>query len=216
MTTWNRGEDFPSLGIGHFIWFPEGKSQNFKQTFPDLLLFFQQHGVELPLWLQEAKGSPWTTREEFEKDQNQPKLQQLRDLLAEHIDLQILFMVKRLDQALPTLLRHVPEHEHPHLIFQFYRLAQTPSGLYALLDYLNFKGEGTAPQESYRGKRWGLLQVLEEMKGRKTGQPAVDEFVEAAKKILALRVEHAPPERGESRWLKGWHNRLETYRSFNH
>ncbi|MGL4254471.1 MAG: hypothetical protein ACRCR2_10650, partial [Fusobacteriaceae bacterium] len=24
---WNRGEEFPSLGIGHFIWYPE----NFKE-----------------------------------------------------------------------------------------------------------------------------------------------------------------------------------------
>lgn len=24
LTHWNEGEDFPSLGIGHFIWFPKG------------------------------------------------------------------------------------------------------------------------------------------------------------------------------------------------
>jgi hypothetical protein len=24
LTTWNAGEEFPSLGIGHFIWYPAG------------------------------------------------------------------------------------------------------------------------------------------------------------------------------------------------
>lgn len=215
LTAWNKGEDFPSLGIGHFIWFPEGKPQNFKQTFPELLLFFRSHGVQLPLWLEQANGSPWRTREDFEAAQNQKPLQELRDLLAKHVDLQILFMVKRLNKALPTLLKHAPAEEHSHLIFQFYRLAQTPGGLYALLDYLNFKGEGTAAQESYQGRRWGLLQVLEDMHGSAIGQPAVEEFVEAAKKVLTLRVEHSPPGRGESRWLKGWHNRLDSYRTFS-
>ena len=32
-----------------------------------------------------------------------------------------------------------------------------------LIDYVNFKGEGVLETERYRGRGWGLLQVLEGM-----------------------------------------------------
>jgi hypothetical protein len=215
LTTWNQGEEFASLGIGHFIWYPENKQGIFKETFPDLLAFFKANGVQLPAWLDQVKGCPWQTREEFQQAQQDETQQELRQLLAQHVDLQILFMVRRLNQALPTLLKHAPQSQHAHLTFQFYRLACTPEGLYALLDYLNFKGEGIASQEGYQGQGWGLLQVLEQLQGSDPGDSAVEEFVESAKKVLALRVEKAPSERQESRWLKGWYNRLETYCHFS-
>lgn len=215
LTTWNSGEDFASLGIGHFIWYPEGRKQSFKQSFPDLIGFFKSHAVPLPDWLAEAKGCPWQTREEFQAAQNQKPLQELRDLLAQRVDLQILFMVKRLDRALSALLMNAAGENRYHLTYQFYRLAHTPGGLFVLLDYLNFKGEGTATHESYQGHGWGLLQVLLQMQGTEPGPPAVDEFVESAKKILTVRVVNSPQERGEVRWLKGWHNRLEGYRRFS-
>ena len=215
LTTWNKGEDFASLGIGHFIWYPENKKGVFKETFPDLLTFFRFHGVLLPPWLDQAKGCPWRTREEFQLELKGDAQLELRQLLADHVDLQIRFMVQRLNKALPTILKHAPSSQHPHLTFQFNRLARTSAGLYALLDYLNFKGEGTACHESYQGKGWGLRQVLEQMQGVDHGHRAIEEFVEAAKKVLTLRVEHAPSERQEKHWLKGWHNRLETYRHFS-
>ncbi len=215
LTCWNQGEDFASLGIGHFIWYPEGKTGHFKETFPDLLILFKSHGVQLPAWLELAKGCPWQTREEFQQDQQGERLKELRQLLARHVDLQLLFMVRRLQKALSTILKHVPKSQHSHLTFQFYRLAHDDSGLYTLLDYLNFKGEGIASQESYQGQGWGLLQVLERLQGIDPGQPAIEEFIEVAKAVLALRVEHAPPERREQRWLKGWYNRLDTYQFFN-
>ena len=130
LTTWNKGEEFASLGIGHFIWYPEGIDQRFKQSFPDLLFFLESHAVVLPLWLQQAKGCPWRTREEFQAAQNQSQLLELRDLLAEHIDLQILFIVKRLERALPALLNDVEAKDHSHVVYQFYRLTQTPGGLF--------------------------------------------------------------------------------------
>src|SRR5690554_7815999 len=33
---WNEGEAFPSLGIGHFIWYPEGVEGRFTESFPQL------------------------------------------------------------------------------------------------------------------------------------------------------------------------------------
>lgn len=215
LTSWNEGEEFASLGIGHSIWYPEGREGPFKESFPSLLAFFKSNGVHLPLWLDEAKGCPWQTREEFQQAQSQQSLKELRDLLSEHVDLQILFMVQRLQNALPVIINHAPESMHRQLIYQFYRLASTPGGVYTLLDYLNFKGEGTGDKESYQGHRWGLLQVLEKMQGRDPGTEAIGEFVEAAKEVLAARVAYAPVERKEERWLKGWYNRLDTYQSIS-
>ena len=213
LTTWNQGEDFASLGIGHFIWYPEGKTQHFKQTFPELLSFFKSQGVLLPGWLEQSSGCPWQSREEFQAAQNQKPLQELRELLVERVDLQILFMINRLNKVLLVLLTHAPEHQK-QLTYSFYRLAHTPGGLFVLLDYLNFKGEGTSSHESYKGQGWGLLQVLIKMHGVEPGQPAIEEFIAAAKQLLSLRVENGPQERGEERWLKGWHNRLDDYRRF--
>ncbi len=45
-------------------------------------------------------------------------------------------------------------------------MAASPNGVYALVDYVNFKGEGTLATERYQDHGWGLLQVLEGMKGR--------------------------------------------------
>lgn len=211
LTSWNAGEEFASLGIGHFIWYPEGRQGSFKETFPALLAFFKTQGVRLPVWLERAKGCPWRSKEAFEQARDKKRLSTLRQLLAEHVDLQILFMVQRLQRALPILISQLPQEQHAHVTFQFDRLAHTTAGLYALLDYLNFKGEGIKPQERYQGQGWGLLQVLEHIQGTEPGQSALQEFVQAAKEVLALRVEHAPPERKEGRWLKGWYNRLDTY-----
>lgn len=214
LTTWNEGEEFASLGIGHFIWYPEGTTGPFKEMFPALLNFFKAHGVILPAWLTQVKGCPWHNREEFQQAIQQRELEELRQFLASHVDLQILFMTQRLEKSLSSMLKHSSRKNRSHIKYQFYRLMQTPAGLYALLDYLNFKGEGLVDKECYQGHRWGLLQVLEGLKGKQQGSEAVEEFVEMAKIVLATRVEHAPPERKEQRWIKGWCNRLETYRYF--
>jgi hypothetical protein len=93
---------------------------------------------------------------------------------------------------------------------QFERLGKTPQGCYALVDYVNFKGEGVLHTERYRGQGWGLLQVLEAMHGA-PDTAVVDEFARAAKAILIRRVQNAPAERHESRWLSGWIRRANSY-----
>ena len=90
------------------------------------------------------------------------------------------------------------------------RLARTPQGCYALVDYVNFKGEGVLHTERYQGQGWGLLQVLESMHGT-CEAAAVDEFSSAAKAILTRRVRNAPTQRHESRWLTGWIRRVNSY-----
>ena len=38
-------------------------------------------------------------------------------------------------------------------------------------------------------------------------------FAEGAARVLQRRVELSPPERNEQRWLPGWMNRVDTYRT---
>lgn len=216
LTTWNKGEEFASMGIGHFIWYPQGKAGNFKETFPDLIKFFEKEGVELPDWLKVSEGCPWQAYEEFQeaKQAEDERILQLRHLLAEYVDFQILFMMNRLQRSWSGLLQKMTTpRQKRHLSQQFDRLAATPQGLYVLLDYLNFKGEGLSPKEAYQGQGWGLMQVLEKMSGRDP-KMAVEDFINAAKWVLTRRVEHSPPERREQKWLKGWYNRLDHYLDF--
>ena len=46
LTSWNVGEDFPSLGIGHFIWYREGQRERFVESFPELLGYYVARGVD--------------------------------------------------------------------------------------------------------------------------------------------------------------------------
>jgi len=215
LVAWNEGEEFPSLGIGHFIWYPTGKEGPFQETFPALLEYYQSKGVKLPAWVDKLPNQdpPWSNRHEFIHDATSERVGELRQFLIDTIPLQTSFLVNRFQISLDNLLEHSPKELHDHIKTQFYRVANSPMGMYALIDYVNFKGEGTNPSERYMEEGWGLLQVLEEMDGTETGAPAVNQFVEAAGKVLARRVENSPTERNEKRWLPGWKNRLSTYNS---
>jgi hypothetical protein len=207
LTAWNSGEDFASLGIGHFIWYPVGKRGPFEESFPPLLIFLRSSGVSIPDWLREANGCPWTSRVEFLGALKSPKMEELRSLLAKTIGLQARFAANRLEQALPKMLAAGPAGKRARIEQNFKRVAALSNGAYALVDYVNFKGEGTLATERYRGEGWGLLQVLEKM----DEGPALREFSRAADKVLTQRVQNSPPDRGERRWLPGWRNRVRSY-----
>ena len=208
LTSWNKGEDFPSLGIGHFIWYPAGQRGPFKESFPGLVEFLQSQGVRLPEWLVTAKACPWPDRASFMADFNGAKLSGLRDLLASTVGQQARYAALRLEAALPKMLAAAPASEREEIRRNFYRVANSPGGLYALMDYVNFKGEGTSPTERYQGEGWGLLQVLAGMSD--SGSPTAS-FSKSADRVLTRRVELSPPARGEKKWLPGWRNRLATY-----
>ncbi|HEX9667363.1 MAG TPA: hypothetical protein VGA95_12515, partial [Thermodesulfobacteriota bacterium] len=202
-----------SLGIGHFIWYPTGKEGPFQETFPTLLEFYKHNGIEPPDWIDKLpnQDSPWKNRQEFMTDLNSERMIELMQFLIDTIPVQTSFLANRFQNSLDNLLDSSPREEHDNIKAKFFRVANSPMGMYALIDYVNFKGEGTNPSERYMGEGWGLLQVLEEMNGTETGISALKEFVEAAEKVLARRVENSPPERNEKRWLPGWKNRLNTY-----
>lgn len=210
LTVWNKGENFASMGIGHFIWYPPGIEGPYQETFPELVAFLQQQGAKIPTWLQKTPDAPWNSFEAFNFQGQTPELLELRTLLVNTIPLQVQFIIKRLEQALPKMLDTLPTLEQrEHVFKQFYRVAQIPNGVYALIDYVNFKGEGINPKERYRGEGWGLLQVLEHLPDNSDNVMA--EFAKAANFVLKRRIQNAPPERNESRWYPGWQNRIKTY-----
>ena len=66
LTSWNAGEAFASLGIGHFIWYPKGQRGPFEESFPQLVAFAEARGVKMPAW---TKGPcPWSSKAAFEAE----------------------------------------------------------------------------------------------------------------------------------------------------
>jgi len=212
LTAWNEGEDFASLGIGHFIWYPKGRRGPFEESFPKLVNFVSKRGAKLPTLLLKGTDQPclWNSRAEFLRAQHAPDMNQLRQFLASTIDLQAEFLMARLEDALPKMLAEAAPADRPNVQQQFERLSRTSQGCYALIDYVNFKGEGVLHTERYQGQGWGLLQVLEAMHGT-SDAGAANEFARAAKSILTQRVHNAPAERHESKWLTGWIRRVNSY-----
>lgn len=208
LVTWNRGEAFPSLGIGHFIWFPKNVQAPFVETFPALIDYLQQKKASVPNWLKTLTDAPWPSRTVFMRYNNSHQIQQLRAFLADTMPLQMAFIVDRLNHALPRIVCTAEPTHRRKVWHNFYAVAQTPGGFYPLIDYINFKGEGIAEQERYHGQGWGLLQVLTEMSSHTDPKIA---FVKAATLVLERRVRNAPKEKREDRWLKGWKKRLATY-----
>jgi hypothetical protein len=209
LTSWNSGEDFASLGIGHFIWYPKGKRGPFEESFPHLMQFLQAEGTKVPGF---AKGPcVWNSKREFEAARDGAQMTELRTLLKNTIPQQARFLVMRLDAALPKMLAEAKPAHRDAVQKNFTALTQTRAGCYALIDYVNFKGEGTAPGERYQGQGWGLLQVLEGMRGQPEGAAAVADFSRSAGETLTRRVKNSPPERKESRWLTGWLARVNAY-----
>ena len=211
LTAWNEGENFASLGIGHFIWYPKGQRGPFEESFPKLVSFMTVRGVKLPTLLLGAgeRACPWNSRQEFLRAQYSPEMKQLRQFLAGTVDVQAEFLIARLQNALSKMLAEAEPADRANVEQQFERMTRTPQGCYALVDYVNFKGEGVLHTERYQGQGWGLLQVLEQMPAH--GDDAVKEFSRAAVVVLKRRVTNSPPERGEARWLPGWLNRVRSY-----
>ena len=166
LVSWNAGENFPSLGIGHFIWYPAGVQGPFDESLPRFVAYARSRGVQVPAYFNGA--APWSTKAAFEADRS-GLANRMRQWLAAHVELQTQFIILRSRAAL------------------------------------------TKSTERYNGYGWGLLQVLEEMRGTPQGRAATAEFSRAASAVMRRRVANAPAARGEQRWLPGWLNRCKTY-----
>ena len=218
ITSWSANEEFASLGIGHFIWFPVGKWLPFEESFPALLEFMRKKNVRLPAWLDQTQipANPWTSRAEFRRNANSPQMKELRQFLLDTVEEQTQFMVARAQGAMEKILKTTPDGtEREHIVIQFTRVIRASENFYPLIDYINFKGEGTNPNEaamnSETGRRqgWGLKQVLLKMNGDTSDPKAVRaEFADAAQFVLQQRVRNLPSNRV---FEVGWLRRIATY-----
>jgi len=222
LTHWNRGEDFPSLGIGHFIWFPEGVDAPFDEQFPAMYEYVSRAvpaNLPPPDWLRylDPFAAPWHNKQAFDEAWPSPEMTELRNWLDATQSYQARFIVAAFEQRWREL--ELPPVQKARLTGLLQKLFATPEGLFAVIDYYNFKGLGNNPRERYAGEGWGLVQVLQAMDGVATdaGECAdwVGQFRDAAAGRLSLRVELSPPERDEARWLEGWLRRLDGYLADN-
>ena len=208
LTYWNSKEPFPSMGIAHFIWYPANYNRPLGDSFSKMLIFYEQNGIRLPTWIKKINYKcPWTTKAAFYRDFNSPQMEYLRNLLNATMYLQARFIVARFQEKTDRIFstQQTPQMKQ-HVQYQFYRVANSPMGLYALIDYVNFKGAGTMNSGG-----WGLLQVLENMKGQGTGKKAVIEFANSAKTVLKKRVAQSKNKSADAKNLRGWCKRIDTY-----
>lgn len=219
ITSWNAGEEFASLGIGHFLWYPAGKPAPFEESFPPLLEFLRQQNAHLPSWVDKVPipPCPWTSRADFKKNFNSPQMKELRQFLLDTVAGQAQYLVVRANGAMEKILRTATDSaESAHIITQFSRIVQASKDLYPLIDYVEFKGEGINPEETAVDKQtgtrqgWGLKQVLLKMNGTVIEPKAVlAEYADAAHSVLQQRVRNIP---ATHTWESGWLRRVDTYR----
>ncbi len=214
LTHWGKGEDFPSFGIGHFIWFPKNISPPFKETFPAMLQFVSKSSTP-PKWLQTWQHAPWQSKLEFDAAQSSKELNTLRQWLLETKAQQAHFIAQAFEQRWQLETATIHSERLKVLNDRLQHMMSFKQGLFAVVDYFNFKGLGNNLKEQYQGKSWGLISVLEGMPQAVfndfTPQKGLVAFIDSAKNQLQQRTELAPVERKESRWIPGWFARLEGY-----
>jgi len=211
LTHWNQGEEFPSFGIGHFIWYPKGFNGKWNESFPQFIAYAKQRNAQVPAWLLTATDCPWNSRAAFLRDFNGSKLTEMRAFFQRTVQLQTEFIIQSSRGVLTRMLASAPAADRAKIQANYSKVASTPNGTYALIDYVNFKGDGTKVSERYNGQGWGLLQVLQNMRASSGGQDSARAFADSAKAMLLRRVKNSPSARGESRWTAGWNNRCDTY-----
>jgi len=204
--------------LGRFIWFPKDHTERFREVFPMVVAFMQKKGVEIPVWLTPKTDFPWQTKKVFfaAKKAKTKQYMELFHFLKQTMPYQAEFMADRLSKALPQMLESIKDERKKEIIQRrFYDVMHNKDGsvnergLYVLLDYTNFKGEGTLKSERYKGEGWGLLQVLWNMNDKQSNR--LKSFAESASRMLSRRIKNSPPSRGEERWRRGWNVRLDTY-----
>lgn len=204
LVSWNEGENFLSLGIGHFIWYPKGEAVVFDEGFPKYLDFLQKKNINVP---EEFKQFPWKSKNEFLAKKDETAC--LKKWLSETIDLQAAFIIDRFLTSLPKIITAQDLQKREAMLLALQKIGSEQNGLFALIDYLNFKGDGLSTKERYQGKGWGLSQVLLAMPPE--SQTPLKDFQKIAIQMLEERVQNSPPERKESRFLPGWKNRILRY-----
>lgn len=210
---WGAGENFLSLGLEHFIWYPERSPNIFKEGFRSYLQYARDSGVRLPVWLDKTPfpPCPWSSREQFLNSKGSQQYNELMDFMVRTKQCQAEYLIENTKRSLQEIVAVTPQDQRSRITKYISQLSSNAQGLYSIIDYIDFKGAGIGRSEEFKGQGWGLLQVLEGMKDKPTSQEALEEFVRSAKLVLTHRVYYAPVDRHEERWLQGWLRRVDTY-----
>ncbi|MFZ4116632.1 MAG: hypothetical protein ACOYK6_07940 [Chthoniobacterales bacterium] len=184
------GEDqehnFVYIGSLEYIWYGENNRAQFVEDWPTVASRLKAAGLPIEDW---ALGAcPWNTKEDFDEEVKsstlpdstldpESRIGKLIALLSqdEAKTVQVQTLVDRLNRALesshdssltPTIFQDLPPGELELLKSNLDAVASVqdakghPLGLYALIDYPYFKGEGTAIGEHCNVDGWGLQEVL--------------------------------------------------------
>lgn len=203
ITSWNSGENMASMGLGHFIWYPKGTSAEYGDSFRSMIRFVESKGVRLPASLQGYPQCPWKNKSDFDRNIDSPQMQEIRAFLNSTINLQFEFILQRLSNGVKSISNSLPTEQRVLFETRVKELAATPQGLRALVDYINFKGEGLS-----NAAPWGLKQVVLGMNGIPQGSHAVVQFSESAKQVLRNRV---ASDLSNQKFLAGWESRCNSY-----
>ncbi len=216
LTYWSENESFPSFGIGHFIWLPENSNKPFKETFPELVTFLSKKS-DPPNWLITLSPFtlPWQNKQQFYQEFNNAELTLLRQWLGQTKHLQAEFIYIRFLEQLNLAKQSLPKKQLEMFKYKLNKIIAQPAGLFAIIDYANFKGLGNNTLEVYykngNAVGWGLIDVVLAMPEQKEGLSYLDDFIKSAKFVLTRRTQLAPKYQNEQRWLKGWYYRLDKY-----
>lgn len=209
---WNAGEDFLSLGLEHFIWFPSSTTSIFKDSFRSYLLYARKKGEKLPATLDKSPlpGCPWVNRDQFLTAKESQQYKDVLEFMIKTKNCQADYLIETTQRSLKKIIHATPQIQRQQISTYIAQLTSNAQGLYAVIDYLNFKGSGIGSAERYQGEGWGLLQVLQGMH-ESNSQNIIIEFVGSAERVLRHRVFNAPSNRHEDKWLQGWISRVDTY-----
>jgi hypothetical protein len=218
---WSEGEEFALVGHLHLIWYPKNKKDIFDEGMPLFFKYLTAQNQKIPPWLQRYDSFPWADRNSFlkAKEGNSILFRRLNEWVSGVGDLQVGYVVSKMkDFLIKGLCEIHDEYSKSLFITSFGNVYLASNGLvdadgaYALIDYINFKGTGLSSTERYNGEGWGLFQVLQKMKSESKEMMGLKAFVEAAKKVLARRIENAQTVgKYEKKLQNGWNKRLESY-----
>ena len=213
---WSKSEEFPSLWIGHAIWFPDNIDLPFEESFPALIEHINKSWLWhlIPNWVNSAGSAPWNNRYEFYKDSE--RRQELISFLSnpEVVLLQAQFILERFERSINKITKASNSPDKTLLVLR--NIAEySEQSLLLVMDNINFKGDWLNPKERFMNDKgvaewWGLLQVLEDIASNyDCNKDIIDQLIDSAKNTLERRTVNNPPNK---RYLKWWHNRLERSR----
>lgn len=191
LITQNDGEDFPSLGIGHFVW-DAGEHGN---SFHRMITYIQEKR-----WVSIDPDIHYITSPEKPDGHHStwPHRDKIIQLLKETKHDQLAYIKSRLMGFRSDHLNSPVARRNFDYLYG--------SAPVILLDYVNFKGEG----DSSGSDNYGLQNVLETMGPASSSSDAVLRFQKAA--IARLHGNRNAAD--WNRWWDGWTNRIGRYKDY--